>query len=164
MSLAPLNLISAHPWQRMTFTTYALILSFFEAVILDALMRGGGREALILADVEGVRASLSEQGAQRVSKDYKVEPFPSHRAYFIRRFPSCQPKTNVILLAGSGNLTFGGWGGNYEALEDRPIVCSPKLLILLAPEGLEFRTEAECEFRVRTLQAARFPKEADCHS
>ena len=74
MSLAPLDLIDAHPWQRVAFTTYALSLSFFEAVILDRLVRGGGSQALILADVQGVRASFSEQGAQRVGKDYEVEP------------------------------------------------------------------------------------------
>lgn len=67
VSLAPLDLISAYPWRRVVFTTYSLSLSFFEAVILDAMVRGGGREALILADVQGVRASLSEQGAHRVA-------------------------------------------------------------------------------------------------
>src|SRR5262245_50883754 len=72
---APLDLISAHPWRRAAFTTYALSLSFFEAVILDALVRGGGREAVILADVDGVRVALGEQGARRVGKDYDVEPF-----------------------------------------------------------------------------------------
>jgi hypothetical protein len=66
MNLAPIDLVSAHRWERVTFTTYALSLSFFEAVVLDALIRGGARQALILADVQGVRASLSEQGAQRV--------------------------------------------------------------------------------------------------
>jgi len=74
MNLAPIDLVSAHRWERVTFTTYALSLSFFEAVVLDALIRGGARQALILADVQGVRASLSEQGAQRVGKDYNVEP------------------------------------------------------------------------------------------
>ena len=65
MPLAPLDLVSAHAWERATFTTYALSLSFFEAIILDALIRGRARHALILADVRGIRASLSEQGAQR---------------------------------------------------------------------------------------------------
>jgi hypothetical protein len=74
MSLAPFDLVSAHRWQRVAFTTYALSLSFFEAVILDALIRNGARQALILADVHGIRASLSEQGAQRVGKDYNIEP------------------------------------------------------------------------------------------
>jgi hypothetical protein len=48
--------VSAHPCQRATFTTYALSLSFFEAVNLDALIRGGGKQAFILADVQGLRA------------------------------------------------------------------------------------------------------------
>ena len=58
---APLDLVSSHPWRRVAFTTYALSLSFFEAVLLDALVRGGGREALILADVEGVSMALGER-------------------------------------------------------------------------------------------------------
>lgn len=115
--LAPLELVSAHSWRRTTFTTYALSLAFFEAVILDALVRGGGREALILADVEGVRGALGEQGARRVGKDYDLEPVAV-------RFAAFHPKISVLsadgdchLLVGSGNLTFGGWGGNLEIIE-----------------------------------------------
>ena len=47
-----LELVSAHPWEKAVFTTYALSLSFFEAVILDALVRGGGKSAQILADLD----------------------------------------------------------------------------------------------------------------
>ena len=115
--LAPLELITVHPWHRAIFTTYALSLAFFEAVILDALVRGGGREALILADVEGVRGALSEQGARRIGKDYELEPVAV-------RFGAFHPKISVLsaggechLLVGSGNLTFGGWGGNFEVIE-----------------------------------------------
>jgi hypothetical protein len=117
LSLAPLSLISAHPWQRVTFTTYALSLSFFEAVILDALIRAGGREALILADVDGVRASLSEQGAQRVGKDYEVEPVSVSSGVFHPKISVLSGENECHVLVGSGNLTFGGWGGNYEVLE-----------------------------------------------
>lgn len=39
MNLAPIDLVSAHRWERVTFTTYALSLSFFEAVVLDDLNR-----------------------------------------------------------------------------------------------------------------------------
>ena len=88
---APLDLIYAHEWRRAAFTTYALSLSFFEAVILDALVRGGGREALILADVEGVRAALGEQGARRVGKDYDVEPIAVRAGVF-------HPKISVLTL------------------------------------------------------------------
>jgi hypothetical protein len=117
MTLAPLDLISAHPWQRVTFTTYALSLSFFEAVILDALIRAGGREAMILADIDGVRASLSEQGAQRVGKDYEVEPVSVPSGVFHPKISVLSGNEECHVLVGSGNLTFGGWGGNYEVLE-----------------------------------------------
>ena len=89
----------------------------FEAVILDALVRGGGREALILADVEGVRASLSEQGAQRVGKDYEVEPVSVSNGVFHPKISVLCDAEECHLLVGSGNLTFGGWGGNCEILE-----------------------------------------------
>lgn len=117
MSLAPLHLISAHPWRRAVFTTYSLSLSFFEAVILDAMVRGGGREALILADVQGVRASLSEQGAHRVGKDYEVEPVSVSSGVFHPKISVLYSPEECHLLVGSGNLTFGGWGGNCEVLE-----------------------------------------------
>jgi hypothetical protein len=89
MSIAPLDLISAHPWQRAAFTTYALSLSFFEAIVLDALVRAEAREALILADVDGVRAALGEYGARRVGRDYEVEPVAVDAVgFFIPRLQS----------------------------------------------------------------------------
>ena len=118
MNLAPIDLVSAHRWERVTFTTYALSLSFFEAVVLDALIRGGARQALILADVQGVPASLSEQGAQRVGKDYNVEPVAvSYGRAFHPKISVFSDKDESHVLVGSGNLTFNGWGGNVEVLE-----------------------------------------------
>ena len=114
----PLDLIAAQPWQRAVFTTYALSLSFFEAVILDSLIRGRSRNATILSDVEGVRMSLSEKGAQRVGKDYALEPVAVNQGGVFH------PKLTILIgsegphvLVGSGNLTFNGWGGNLEAVE-----------------------------------------------
>lgn len=117
MGLSPLDLISAHPWRRATFTTFALSLSFFEAVLLDALVRGGGRGALILADIQGVHASLSEEGARRVGKDYEVEPVAVTTGVFHPKISVLSAGDECHLLVGSGNLTFGGWGGNFEVIE-----------------------------------------------
>lgn len=117
MTLSPLDLISAHPWRRVTFTTYALSLSFFEAVLLDALIRGGGQDRLILAGIEGVRASLSEQGATRVGKDYELEPVHVNGGVFHPKISVLGADGDCHILVGSGNLTFGGWGGNFEILE-----------------------------------------------
>ncbi len=134
MNLAPTDLVSAHRWERVTFTTYALSLSFFEAVVLDALVRGGARQALILADVQGVRAGLSEQGAQRVGKDYNVEPVAvsSGRA-FHPKISVFSDKEDSHVLVGSGNLTFNGWGPvtlcayGYTTVEAASIATAPKL-------------------------------------
>jgi hypothetical protein len=117
VSLAPLDLVAAHPWQNVTFTTYALSLSFFESVVLDGLIRGGSSSALILADAEGVRGSLGEQGAQRVGKDYEVEPVVVTGGVFHAKITAFTSTDECHLLVGSGNLTFGGWGGNCEVLE-----------------------------------------------
>jgi len=114
----PLDLISAAPWKRAAFTTYALSLSFFEAVLLDALLRGGSRNALILADPEGVRAGLSEEGARRVGRDYEIEAVAcANQGVFHAKVGALFGDDDAHLLVGSGNLTFAGWGGNLELVE-----------------------------------------------
>jgi len=114
----PLDLISAAPWKRAAFTTYALSLSFFEAALLDALLRGGGRNALILADPEGVRAGLSEEGARRVGRDYEIEAVAcADHGVFHAKVSALFGEDDAHLLVGSGNLTFAGWGGNLELVE-----------------------------------------------
>ena len=42
-SLAHLDRVSADAWRRVAFTTCASSLSFSEAIVLDRLIRGGGR-------------------------------------------------------------------------------------------------------------------------
>ena len=106
--MQPLDLISAAPWQRAVFTTYALSLSFFEAVVLDRLVRGGGRNALILADPEGIRAALSEQGARRAGRDYELEPVACTTGVFHPKLTLLFGEDDAHMLIGSGNLTFGG--------------------------------------------------------
>ena len=80
MAFRPEELAGAHPWKKAVFTTYALGLSFFESVVLESLIRGGTRESVILA--EGVRAGLSEQGAQRAGRDYEIEPVTARLGIF----------------------------------------------------------------------------------
>ena len=115
--MQPLDLVSAAPWQRAIFTTYALSLSFFEAVVLDRLVRGGGRNALILADPEGIRFGLSEQGACRAGREYELEPVACGTGAFHPKISALLAADDAHLLIGSGNLTFGGWGMNLETIE-----------------------------------------------
>jgi hypothetical protein len=114
---SPLELVGAHPWQRAVFTTYSLSLSFFESAVLDQLVRGGARNALILADVDGVRGALSEQGARRAGKEYDIEPIAVPTGVFHAKVTALVGDGECHLLVGSGNLTFGGWGGNFELFE-----------------------------------------------
>ncbi|WP_340318053.1 phospholipase D-like domain-containing protein [Rhizorhabdus argentea] len=113
----PLDLVSAAPWRSAVFTTYALSLSFFEAVVLDRLIRGGGQSALILADPEGVRSGLSEEGARRAGRDYDIEPVACVGGVFHPKMSVFAGIDDAHLLVSSGNLTFGGWGGNLELTE-----------------------------------------------
>lgn len=113
----PLELVSAAPWRRVAFTTYALSLSFFEAVVLDALIRGGGRNATIFADPMGVRAALSEQGARGAGREYEVEPIACLTGAFHPKLGIFVSDSDCHLTVGSGNLTFGGWGVNLECWE-----------------------------------------------
>lgn len=115
--MQPLDLIQAAPWQRAIFTTYALSLSFFEAVVLDRLVRGGGRNALILADPQGVRAALSEQGARLAGRDYELEPLATTTGVFHPKLTLLFDESDAHMLVSSGNLTFGGWGINLETVD-----------------------------------------------
>lgn len=112
-----LDLIGAHPWRSAVFTTYSLSLSFFEAIVLDQLIRGGARGAVILSDVDGVRGALSEHGARRVGREYDIEPISVSSGVFHPKLSVLIGQHECHLLVGSGNLTFGGWGGNFEVFE-----------------------------------------------
>jgi hypothetical protein len=81
------------------------------------LVRGGGRSALILSDVDGVRGALSEQGARRAGKEYDIEPIAVSTGVFHPKITALVGQEECHLIVGSGNLTFGGWGGNFEIFE-----------------------------------------------
>jgi hypothetical protein len=117
LGIKPGELAGARPWKLAAFTTYALSLSFFESVVMDRLVRGRSSEALILADAEGIRAALSEQGAQRAGREYEIEPVCMPAGVFHPKISFFTDGTDTHLLVGSGNLTFGGWGRNLELVE-----------------------------------------------
>jgi hypothetical protein len=144
--LNPVDLISASPWRQAIFTTYSLSLSFFEAVVLDALVRGGGREALILADVSGVRGALMEQGARGAGREYLVEPIAVNVGVFHAKISAFVAKDDCHMLVGSGNLTFGGWGGNFEVCEHLHPSFAPDA-IADASEFFEYLSVSDSRFR-----------------
>ena len=104
----PLDLAKSAPWNSVLFTTYSLSLSFFEAVVIDALIRGGARNPTILSDPEGVRAGLSELGARLVGRDYELLPVERIGGVFHPKLSVFLNDSDAHLLVGSGNVTFGG--------------------------------------------------------
>jgi hypothetical protein len=92
-------------------------LAYFEAVILDALPRQSVRQNLILADVVGVRAALSEYGARHAGRSYQIEPVAVEGGCFHPKLMALTSLNDAHLVIGSGNVTVGGWGGNLECSE-----------------------------------------------
>src|SRR5580700_5558359 len=116
-TFSPLELIGAHQWSSAFFTTYALSLSFFEAVVLDALVRQNIERTLILADVTGVSAAVAEYGSRCAGRVYEIEPVAVDHGCFHPKFIALTSATEAHLVVSSGNLTFGGWGSNLECVE-----------------------------------------------
>lgn len=71
----------------------------------------------MLADIDGVRSAMSEHGARRVGRDYDLEPIAVSGGVFHAKLSALAAPDDTHLLVGSGNLTFGGWGGNLESVE-----------------------------------------------
>ncbi len=157
MDLDPLDLVSAAPWRSAAFTTYALSLSFFEAVVLDRLIRGGGQSALILADPEGVRSGLSEEGARRAGRDYDIEPVACVGGVFHPKLSVFAGIDDAHLLVSSGNLTFGGWGGNLELTEH----LHPSFAADAFDDAADFFELLTLSDRIRTEAGAACMKLAD---
>lgn len=153
----PTELVRSSTWERLLFTTYALSLSFFEAVILDQILRSQSGEATVLADVDGVRAALSEYGARVVGREYQLEPIRVNTGCFHPKLMALLGKNDAHLVIGSGNLTFGGWGLNLECAEhlhysfaaDAFTDTAGFLTALCSSEhvvsGLTHQTREECE-------------------
>ena len=113
----PVDILSARRWQSALFTTYAFSISFFESVVFRALThRSPCEEICVIVDTDGYSSSLMERGATRVGRDYTLVPVLAPGVFH----PKCTYLSGLdgdLLLVGSGNLTFGGYGRNIEVLE-----------------------------------------------
>lgn len=155
--LNPLDLVRAAPWSNVLFTTYALSLSFFEAVVVDALVRGGAKNPLILSDTEGIRAGLSERGARLVGRDYELVPVERTGGVFHPKLTGFLTADDAHLLIGSGNLTFGGWGGNCELIEHLHPSFAPEAVI----DAADFLELLQADERIRLPEVERLSTFAD---
>ena len=112
-----LDVIENGKWHQALFTTYALSLSFFDSILLRALRQGGCQEIWVISDLQGYKASLVERRSHAVGHDYRLIPVRLGNGVF---HPKCMYLAGTdedALSIGSGNLTFGGFGRNLEALE-----------------------------------------------
>lgn len=91
-------------------------------------MRGGGKNPVILADTQGIEHALAEHGARMVGREYELLPVHQHRGVFHPKISAFIDSETAHLLVGSGNLTFGGWGGNAELIEHFHAGNAPRLL------------------------------------
>jgi hypothetical protein len=112
-----LELIRAGKWSHVLCTSYALSLSFFEAVILNDLTAHTNPLCWLLIDAEGVRAALKEFGPQHAGRMYDIEPVSVEGGCFHPKILLLANKDDAHLVVGSGNLTFSGWGRNLECFE-----------------------------------------------
>lgn len=116
--MTPLEIITKGQWDSSLFTTYALSLSFYETQLHKlGLARNGCRDIRILTDIDGYQLSLSERQSHRVGNEYRVVPAALPNGVFHPKLTWLGGKEFDLLLIGSGNLTFGGFGKNVECLE-----------------------------------------------
>ncbi len=143
----PLEIITGRPWDHALFTTYALSLSFYETQIHKlGLARNGCRDIQIISDADGYQLSLSERQSHRVGNEYRLIPAALPNGVFHPKLTWLAGKDIDLVLLGSGNLTFGGFGKNVECLDlissDRHPSCFAELSELFeawsAREDLQF--------------------------
>jgi hypothetical protein len=116
--IAPHEIIANGKWERALFTTYALSLTFFETHILKAgLVRNGCQTVWVVADVDGYQQTLAERQSARVGLEYHLVPVALPNGVFHPKCIYLSGPDGDVLLVGSGNLTFGGFGRNVEVLE-----------------------------------------------
>lgn len=114
----PLDIVTTHPWRHALFTTYALSLSFYETQLHKlGLARNGCRDIRIVADADGYQLSLSERQSHRVGNEYRLTPAALPDGVFHPKITWLAGKEIDLVLLGSGNLTFGGFGKNVECLD-----------------------------------------------
>jgi hypothetical protein len=117
LQIEPAEILASRRWDAALFTTYAFSISFFESVVFQALTkRTPCHDICVLIDADGYVSSLMERGASRVGRDYTLIPVLVPGVFH----PKCTYLSGPdgdLLLVGSGNLTFGGYGRNVEVLE-----------------------------------------------
>jgi hypothetical protein len=115
--LHPYEIIKAERWTFGLFTSFTLNLGFFETVVYDAWRARGSRELVLLVDRKGYSQSLSDHRAAGAGQRYRIVPVMMDDGVFHPKIGFLANDKHAVLMVGSGNLTFGGWGKNLELVD-----------------------------------------------
>jgi hypothetical protein len=94
---------------------YAFEPLFFERIALRDLWSGGTGDVLVLADARQIEAAKERREGQmyHLGRRYQLVPAQVSGSFHPKIILRLGQDGGLIWLA-SGNLTFGGWGGNRE--------------------------------------------------
>lgn len=116
--ISPTEIIVGRPWKAALFLTYPLSLSFYESQLhKEGLRRKGCRDIRIVCDPDGYEMCLSERRSSRVGAEYRLSLAALPRGVFHPKVGVLVSDEETLLIIGSGNLTFGGFGRNVEVLD-----------------------------------------------
>lgn len=115
--LNTLDVLSSRRIEKALFTTFALSLTFFETYVIPRLRKAGCEEVIVLTDTMGYRSSLMERRCRYVGQEFSLIPVTINEGIFHPKVTYLWGKESDLLMVGSGNLTFGGYGKNLEVLD-----------------------------------------------
>ena len=97
------------------FLTYDFDPVFFERIVLRELWGGGTGDIVVVADPSRIDASKPRWSHRLVhlGRRYQLVSAAVSGAFHPKIIVRAGPR-GIITWVGSGNLTFGGWGGNSE--------------------------------------------------
>ncbi len=116
-SYSIVDILSYKNWSQVLFTTYALSLTFFESFVMRTLREQGCRDVTLIVDADGYQMSLSERRSSHVGQDYRVIPVALDSGVFHAKCMYLSADDGDVIVIGSGNMTFGGFGKNIEVFE-----------------------------------------------
>lgn len=102
-------------YPRALALTYSFDPLFFERIIMKDLGYGGSTDITIIGDRNELQEAVSRYAGQFnfLGKSYLLAPAET-KGIFHPKLLLRMSNKGARLMFGSGNLTFGGWGGNHE--------------------------------------------------
>jgi hypothetical protein len=114
----PTEIITSKSWDKVLFTSYVISLSFYETQLHRfGLARNNCRDIRIVCDKDGYQFSLGERQTRGIGNEYQVTPALLPQGIFHPKMTWLSSEEIDIVLIGSGNLTFGGFGKNVECMD-----------------------------------------------